>query len=398
VLTAEDLRPGDLVAVPTSIGPAWLGLLEMASSARVALLPVDDRLSEGERRSLLERARPTVVLRGSDDAIRPASGRPVSPETMFVFHTSGTAGTPKLVELGREAVRYVVAASNTLLGATRDDVWVGCLPPAHIGGMLVLLRALLLGTRIEVIQRFDPVAVGERPGQFISLVPTMLSRLLEAAVDLSPYRAILIGGGGLRAGLRARAEASGARIVETYGLTESCGGVVYDGTPFPGTHVRIVDGIIELGGPSLMTGYLHEPAATAAALTSDGWLRTGDAGRVDDHGALHILGRVDELIDSGGEKVWPQEVEAALSTHPAVREVAVAGREDSEWGGRVVAFVVPADPGAPPTLAELRDHASATIARFKAPRELVLVEALPRTASGKIRRGALAAGRGIGPG
>jgi o-succinylbenzoate---CoA ligase len=398
VLTAEDLRPGDLVAVPASIGPSWLGLLEMASSARAAVLPVDERLSEAERRSVLQRARPTVVLRGSDDSTRPASGRPVSPETMFVLHTSGTGGAPELVELGRDAVRYAVVASNTMLGATRDDGWVGCLPPAHIGGMLVLLRALLLGTRVEVLQRFDPAAVGARPEQFISLVPTMLSRLLEDGVDLSPYRAVLIGGGGLRAELRARAEAAGARIVETYGLTESCGGVVYDGTPFPGTDVRIVDGMIELGGPSLMTGYLHEPAATAAALTSDGWLRTGDAGRIDDHGVLHVLGRADDLIDSGGEKVWPQEVEAALSTHPAVRDVAVAGREDAEWGRRVVAFVVPADPGAPPTLAELRDHASASIARFKAPRELVLVEALPRTASGKIRRGALVAGRGIGPG
>ncbi|MGZ4108169.1 MAG: class I adenylate-forming enzyme family protein [Actinomycetota bacterium] len=392
MLTAEDLRPGDLVAVPSSIGPFWLGLLGEAWTARAALFPVDDRLSEPEGRSLLERARPTVVVRSSRDIVRPASGRPVSPETMLVFATSGTAGTPKLVELSREAVRYAVTASNTLLGATEDDVWMSCLPPAHVGGMLVLLRAVFLGTRIDVVERFDPSSVGERPGQFISLVPTMLSRLLDARVDLTSYHAILMGGGTLHPDLRARAEAVGASIVETYGLTESCGGVVYDGTPFPGTDARIADGLIELRGPSVMTGYLHEPDATAATISSDGWLRTGDAGSVDG-GVLRVLGRADDLIDSGGEKVWPQEVETALSTHPGVAEVAVAGRADPEWGQRVVAFVVPSDPAAPPSLDELRDHASAAIARFKAPREVVLLDALPRTASGKVRRGALSGER-----
>lgn len=385
MLSAEDLRPGDLVAVPSSIGSLWVGLFGEARKARAALFPVDERLSKPERRSLLESARPTVVVRGSRDVTRPASGRPVSPETMLVFATSATAGTPKLVELSRDAVRYAVTASNTLLGGSGDDVWVSCLPAAHVGGMLVLLRAVFLGTRVEVLDRFDPRTVGERPGQFISLVPTMLSRLLDAGIDLGSYHAILTGGGQLHPDLRARAEDTGARIVETYGLTESCGGVVYDGMPFPGTDIRIADGLIELRGPSVMTGYLHEPAATAAAISGDGWLRTGDAGSIDDR-AVRVLGRVDDLIDSGGEKVWPQEVETALSTHPAVADVAVAGRTDPEWGQRIVAFVVPADVSAPPSLDDLRDHIGARIARFKAPRELVLVDALPRTVSGKVRR------------
>jgi o-succinylbenzoate---CoA ligase len=398
VLAAEDVRSGDLVAVPSAIGPLWLDVIRKAWEARAALLPVDARLAERERDTLLERARPTVVVEGIGRATRPHSGRPLSPDTMFVFRTSGTAGEPKLVELSREAVRYAVTASNTMLGATRDDVWLSCLPAAHVGGMLVLLRAVFLGTRIEIVERFDPSTVAERPGQFVSLVPTMLSRLLDARVDLSSYRAILIGGGAMRSELRGRAEAAGARVVETYGLTETCGGVVYDGTPFHGTKVRVEDGLVEVSGPSLMTAYLGDPAATAATFTGDGWLRTGDAGRVDEDGSLRVLGRADELIDSGGEKVWPQEVEAALSTHPAVADVAVAGRVDAEWGQRVVAFVVPVDPGAPPTLEELRDHAASTIARFKAPRELVLLEAVPRTASGKTRRGALRDGRGIGSG
>jgi o-succinylbenzoate---CoA ligase len=397
VLTAEDLRAGDLVAVPTALGPLWLGLIGHAWEARAALLPVDGRLSEPERTSLLERARPTVVIEGTRRSTRPVSGRPVSAETAFVFRTSGTAGEPKLVGLSRDAVRYAVTASNTLLGATRNDIWLSCLPPAHVGGMLVLLRAVFLGTRIDVLERFDPSKVAQR-AQFVSLVPTMLGRLLDAGVDLSSYRAILVGGGGMPSGLRTRAHAAGARVVETYGLTETCGGVVYDGAAFPGTRFRIEDGLIELSGPSLMTAYLDDPLATAGAFTDDGWLRTGDGGRIDERGALHVLGRADDLIDSGGEKVWPQEVEAALATHLGVADVAVAGRTDPQLGTRVVAFVVPADRSAPPTLDELRDHAASTIARFKAPRELVLLDALPRTASGKVRRSALPAAPGIGPG
>jgi o-succinylbenzoate---CoA ligase len=141
-----------------------------------------------------------------------------------------------------------------------------------------------------------------------------------------------------------------------------------------------------------MTGYLRDRASTVNAVTTDGWLRTRDAGEIDD-GRLRVFGRVDDVVNTGGEKVWPHEVEAALATHAAVADVAVAGRTDPEWGQHVVAFVVPRDPTTPPSLDELRDHVGARIARFKAPRELVLLDALPRTASGKVRRAALSAER-----
>jgi acyl-CoA synthetase (AMP-forming)/AMP-acid ligase II len=147
----------------------------------------------------------------------------------------------------------------------------------------------------------------------------------------------------------------------------------------------VPDARIEIRGPTVMTGYLGDPDATRAAFTADGWLRTGDAGTIAD-GRLRVLGRLDEAISSGAETIWPQEVEAALSTHPKVEEIAVGGRDDAEWGERVVAFVVPVDRADPPSLDELRNHAAETIARFKTPRELVLVERMPRTASGKIRR------------
>jgi O-succinylbenzoic acid--CoA ligase len=179
-------------------------------------------------------------------------------------------------------------------------------------------------------------------------------------------------------------------VIETYGLTESCGGVVYDGLPLPGVEMRVNDeGGIELRGPTVMLGYRFDPEATKAAFTDDGWLRPGDAGEIDAEGRLHVVGRVDDLVNSGGEKVWPQEVESALREHPGVAEVGVGGRLDAEWGQRVVAFVVPVDPTAPPTLEELRDFAGARIGRHKAPRELVLVDELPHSSSGKLRRAAL---------
>jgi len=167
--------------------------------------------------------------------------------------------------------------------------------------------------------------------------------------------------------------------------------VVYDGRPFEGTDVRIdPGGEILLRGPTLMRGYRFDREGTAAALTKDGWLRTGDAGRLDRNGVLHVDGRLDDLIVSGGEKVWPAEVEAALRDHPGVADVAVVGRPDPEWGERVVAFVVPSDRAGAPTLEDLRGFLAGLLPRYAAPRELVTVPELPRTATGKLRRSALA--------
>ena len=218
----------------------------------------------------------------------------------------------------------------------------------------------------------------------------MLARLLDTGVDLTRFRAILVGGAHLSPELRERAERGGARVIETYGLTESCGGVVYDGLPLPGVQMRVDDdGGIELNGPTLMRGYRFDEQATADAFTPDGWLRPGDAGEIDREGRLHVVGRIDDLINTGGEKVWPHEVEAALRAHPQVAEIAAGGRLDPEWGQRVVVWVVPTDASDPPTLDGLRGFAATTLARHKLPRELVVAAELPHTLSGKVRRTAL---------
>ncbi len=340
-------------------------------------------------RDLLARGEPTAIL--SEEGLRrlPA-GRPADPAVALVIPTSGSSGRPRLVELSRTALEVAVGSSLRALAAGGEDGWVSCLPLAHIGGLLVVLRALLGGAPLlfRTAGELDP------PGgyPYISIVPTQLARALDAGVDLGGYRAMVVGGGGMEPGLTERASEAGAHLVITYGLTQSCGGVVYDGTPLPGVSVRIGEGgEIQLGGPTLLRGYRD---GTAAGLTPDGWLPTGDAGMLDGDGRLQVQGRLDEVIVSGGENVWPGDVEAALRRHPAVADCAVFGRPDTSWGQRVVAAVVPIDHAVPPTLGALRDHVGALLGRHQAPRELVLVESLPRTALGKLRRGALPGGDG----
>ena len=399
MLAPADLAPGDLVAVRLPAGDAWRELIASVWDAGAAVLPIDVRMPPAEAEALVQRARPTVVL---DEAgcSRRTDGEAAAAEVVAVIHTSGTGGAPKLVEFDRHAIDAAVASSALALEAGSHDRWLCCLPVAHVGGLLVVLRAVLLGAPVSVHERFDVRAFErERDVAFTSIVPTMLVRLLDAGADLRRFRAILVGGAALPGALRDRADGAGATIVETYGLTETCGGVVYEGRPLPGTSVRIdreTNGI-EIKGPTLMHGYRCDAGATRAAFTEDGWLRPGDAGRLRPDGRVHVIGRLDDLIETGGEKVWPQEVETALATHPGVADVAVAGRRDREWGQRVVAFVVPTDRTAPPTVAELRDHAAATIARYKAPQEVILVDELPRTSSGKVRRRALVAPENVRP-
>jgi O-succinylbenzoic acid--CoA ligase len=384
------LHPGDLVAVSMPPGVGWFDVVAQTWEAGAAILPVDHRLTVPERAALLERARPTVLL--EPDGVTRVDGAPAEEGVALIVHTSGTGGDPKLVQFDRRSIDAAVAASALTLEATAADPWLCCLPLAHVGGLLVLMRGVLLGAPVTVLPGLDAAAfASDRRSVFTSLVPTMLVRLLDLGTDLTRFRRLLVGGAHLSPDLRSRAERAGARVTETYGLTESCGGVVYDGLPLPGIEMRIdADGGIQLRGPTLMLGYRFDPEATTAAFTEDGWLRPGDAGEIDGEGRLHVIGRVDDLINSGGERVWPREVEMALRDHPKVAELAVGGRLDPEWGQRVVAWVVPADPGDPPTLDELRGHAAATIARHKVPRELVLVDELPRTFSGKVRRTALA--------
>jgi o-succinylbenzoate---CoA ligase len=315
-------------------------------------------------------------------------GASIDPATSLVVPTSGTSGHQRLVELSSSSVRAAIEASAVAIGAGGEDRWLSCLPLAHIGGLLVLYRHMLLGAPITFRRRLTAAGLAALPdARFTSLVPTQLLRLLDAATNLSHFRAILVGGSGMGAELMSRSERAGAAVVPTYGMSETCGGVVYAGRPLAGVEVRAADsGELLVRGPMLMRGYRFDPAATAAAFAPDGWLRTGDGGSVAGDGSVRVWGRLADVIVSGGEKIWPAEVEAALAGHGEVAAVMVSARPDREWGQRVVARVVPRRRSAPPSLEMLRAYAAATIARHKLPRELILVDHLDRTALGKVRR------------
>ena len=385
-------RAGELIAYALPPGDVWLEILAAHASSGASFLPIDVRLSDREQRAVIERARPGLLVT-PDDEVLFADPAPIDPDRAWaVVATSGVSGRPKLAELPRTALGAAVAGSLTALDASAFDPWVACLSPAHVGGLLVLLRGALAGAPVDVLD--GSRLVTEAPdGAHVAIVPTMLRRLVANARDLSRLGVLLIGGSSLDPALRDAAARLGARVVTTYGLTESCGGVVYDGIPFDETDVRISSaGEIELAGPTVMEGYRSDPVGTAGAFTVDGWLKTGDLGELDPEGRLVVHGRSDDAIRSGAETVWPDEVEAALRSYPGVADVAVTGAADHDWGQRVVAWVVPADRALPPTLDALREHCRERLARFKAPRELILVDALPRTPSGKLRRTAVPPG------
>jgi len=389
--------------------PAAARAIVAAWEASEAVLPLDPDAPEPELKGILAAARPTHLLDG-DGRRRLAGGQPAEAGVAAVVATSGTADAPKVVELGADAIRWSALATSAALEAGPGDRWLCCVPVHGVAGLAVLARAWHTGLPVEVYDGFDPAAVGAAAGRatLVSLVPAMLRRLLAAGDAASRFRRVLLGGGPVPADLAKQAKDRGVGLVRTYGLTETFGGMAHDGHPLDGAEVRIggssmpgmreggagggrgssvpaPEGEILVRGPMLFRRYRGEPGRTAAALRG-GWLHTGDLGRIHHDGRLVVLGRVDDLVISGGVNVHPDEVEAVLADHPGVAEVAVAGRADPEWGQRVAAFVVARDPGRPPTLEELRAFARERLAPAKAPRELIIVPALPRGPSGKLLR------------
>lgn len=302
----------------------------------------------------------------------------MEPGDALVVATSGTTGTPKGAVLTHAAVAASAEATSARLGVDPDsDRWLACLPLAHVGGLSVVTRALHTGTPLTVLPGPDPAAVeaaGRHGGAtLVSLVATALGRL-----DASGFRAVVLGGASPPAELP-------ANVHTTWGMTETGSGVVYDGFPLDGVELRIVAGELGVRGPMLARAYRDG----TPTLDAGGWLATGDAAEIDGDGRLHVAGRMGDVIVTGGEKVWPDPVEAAVRALPSVAEVAVAGRPDPEWGQTVVAWVVPTDPASPLALAELRDAVKAVLPSWAAPRRVVVVPSLPRTALGKVRRSAL---------
>jgi O-succinylbenzoic acid--CoA ligase len=350
-------------------------------------LPLDPGATADETRRVLAATRPAAFVTDSGVEALP-DAVPASAGAALVVVTSGTSGDPKPVELSHDALDASARASLARLGAGDGDRWLACLPMHHVAGLAIVVRSRVLGAEPVIHDRFDvDVFERERGVTLTSLVPTQLARLLDAGADLARFKAVLLGGSFAPPALLRRARSAGAPVVTTYGMTETCGGCVYDGRPLDGVRAEIGDeGEVMIAGPVLMNGYRLQPDATGAVLRG-GWFHTADAGQIADDGTLRVLGRLDDMIVTGGKKVSPSEVEAALHEHPLVTDAAVASKPDPEWGERVVAFVV-----ASAEEADLLDFLRARLSGFKIPRELVFLQEIPRNANGKVNRAKLPLG------
>ncbi len=384
-----------------------LGCIE----AGVPFVSLHPRLAPNEREAMVRDAgvaweMPEVASWPSE----PARGLPEVPDerTLAILFTSGTSGQAKGAVLGRRAFRAAIAGSDARLPLAKGDRWLLAMPPAHVGGLSVVLRCvaaratLVLGPAAD---GFDARAVADRIARdqvtHVSLVPTMLHRLLalDPPLEVGSLRAILLGGAPADARLLDEARRRGLPVQCTYGLTEACSQVatalagdlsrgLRGALPIPGLEVRTVEGEIWVRGPMLFDGYLgHDPNQT---FTPDGWFPTGDLGRVDEAGRLHVEGRRSDLILCGGENVYPAEIEASLLDISGVRAACVFGVRDTEWGERVAAALV-MDPGFGIDEARGACRAVATrLAPFKRPRMVAVIDELPTKAIGKIDRRAVA--------
>ncbi len=343
-----------------------------------AILPLDASLPASRLDAVLTAFAPDEVEDEGGITHCRYDKRPFIGDAAVIVGTSGTTGKPRGVLLSSHALMHSARASLARIGAAAGDRWLCCLPVTHIAGIQVLVRSIAGGTEPVLADRADPQTIADSGAAHVSLVPTQLQRLDADLTVLSAFSSVLIGGAAAAPGLVERARAAGAPIVTTYGMSETCGGCVYDGVPLDGVDVDIRDGRIWLGGPVLFDGYWGDPPRPAG-----GWFRTGDLGTLDRDGRLVVRGRADDVINTGGHKVIPAEVTAVLQDCPGVREAAVIGQADPEWGERVVAVVVPDDPADPPTLNMLRLHVKERLPRYAAPSRVVLVDAVPMLPSGK---------------
>lgn len=372
-----------------------------------------ERVDAGDARAVLRGLRGAVLGAGPAIALG-AGAAPVVEEvaagTAVVVTTSGSTGYPKSVALSRAALTSSALATADRLG---EGAWLLALPPGYIAGVQVLVRALVAGREPAILSgafsahAFAAAAAamassegGARVPTYTSLVPAQLQTVLDAAEGgdtavaraLARFEAILVGGQALAPALAARAAAAGARIVRTYGASETAGGCVYDGVPLRGVGVRVVDDEVQLSGAMLADGYLGDADLTARAFVRDGadrWYRTGDVGSFAD-GRLRVSGRVDNVIVSGGVNVSLDRVESAVRRVEGLADAVVVPVADERWGqASVVVTAARVDPA--DATARVRAVVEGEVGTPARPRTVLVVDRMPLLASGKPDRAALRA-------
>jgi O-succinylbenzoic acid--CoA ligase len=398
-LAARGVRRGAGVVITLPAGLEYVIALHALMKLGAVVHPLNPGLAAPELDAEIERASPALVIGGSEHTTMSEADLPLLGEhDLDGLHcrilTSGTSGSPRSVGLTYGNHLWSAVGSAFNLGVDPADRWLCCLPMYHVAGLQIAMRSVIYGTGAVVQDGFDIDRVGESLESdgvtLASLVTTQLIRLLEAGVDLSRPRAILVGGGPVPMDVLEEAIGRGASVVQTYGMTETASQVTTlapqdarrklgsAGRPLLTTHLRIFDGEICVQGPVVAPGCADE----------DGWLHTGDLGRIDDEGFLYVEDRLGDVIVSGGENILPAEVEEVLLRHPDVADAAAVGRSDPEWQEAVEAVVVLRE-GADRNEAALRDFCAESLARYKVPKRFEFVAELPRTSSGKLLRRAL---------
>jgi o-succinylbenzoate---CoA ligase len=342
-------------------------------------------------------------------SLRPVAGEPAEVQRLvedwlsaqnsppLTIRTSGSTGQPKDVALSAAAVTASATATLERIGGPGQ--WLLALPVRYVAGLQVVARSVLAGTTPVVLAGHPSLAAATRlltgRRRYLALVPTQLHRMLTDPAEaeaLAGFDAVLLGGAAATPELLDRAGAADVAVVTTYGMSETCGGCVYDGWPLDGVQVRLGEhDRVLLRGPMLFDGYVDRPELTACALR-DGWLHTPDVGRIDPSGRLEILGRLDDVVVSGGVNIPLGAVERRLLEHPLIQDAAVVGCHDPAWGTRVVAFVVVGRDHQSPTTETLRDFVGEVHPREWAPRDVTTLAALPLLESGKVDRQALVRG------
>ena len=398
-LAAHGVRRGSTAALTMYPRREQVVLVHALTKLGATVLPLAPQLSAEEHAAIIAAEEASVDLLDpgeltQTEADLPLLGEHDMDDIACRVLTSGSSGTPRPVGLTYGNFLWSAVGSAFNIGVAPTDRWLCCLPLSHISGLGIVMRSVIYGTTAVVHDGFDTdrvaAALEGDDITLLSLVTTTLLRLLEAGADLSGPRAILIGGGPVPEEPLEEAVARGATVVQTYGLTEACSQVTTlsladaerklgsAGRPLLTTHLRIKDGEILVQGPTV----------SPECIDDDGWLHTGDLGRIDEEGFLYVEDRMDDMIVSGGENIVPAEVEQVLLRHPEVADAAVVGREDPEWQQAVTAIVVLED-GSSTTPDELRRHCADSLAGFKVPKRVELASALPRTPSGKLMRRAL---------